>query len=249
MSGRLRIVITKQPVDPHSFGDHSKVTVAGSIGPERRPSPPSSPAASLVRTDSSKLTSDSKHLDIYSSLVASLMRTDSSQLTSDSQHLGINSSLVASLVLTDSSQLTSDSQHLGINSSPVASLVLTDSSQLTSDSQHLVIMTMTVFQPAALDELRRWTSLEAFGDVTVAPDCASRIAPSPEPAEETDHKLPSPEEQNSMVVPQKRLGEYSVKSLSGWKRYFVLPFMPSSGADFAVPPALITWLIIWAYCR
>nr|CAD7573814.1 unnamed protein product [Timema californicum] len=54
-----------------------------------------------------------------------------------------------------------------------------------------------VFEPAALDELRRWTSLEAFGDVTVAPDCASRIAPSPEPAEETDHKLPSPEEQPS----------------------------------------------------
>nr|CAD7196823.1 unnamed protein product [Timema douglasi] len=72
-------------------------------------------------------------------IIASLVLTDSSQLTSDSQHLDIYSSPMASLVLTDSSQLTSDSQHLGIYSSPVASLVLTDgdSSQPTSDSQHL----------------------------------------------------------------------------------------------------------------
>nr|CAD7269401.1 unnamed protein product [Timema shepardi] len=78
-------------------------------------SPKCSPVASLVLTDSSQLTSDSKHLGIYSSPVASLVLTDSSQLTSDSQHLGIYSSPVASLVLTDSSQLTSDSQHLGID--------------------------------------------------------------------------------------------------------------------------------------
>nr|CAD7204202.1 unnamed protein product [Timema douglasi] len=104
----------------------------------------SSPVATLVLTDSSQLTSDSQHLGIYSSPLASLVLTDSSQLTSDSRHLGIYSSSVASLVLTDSSQLTSDSQHLGIYSSPVASLVLTDSSQLTSDSQHLGIYSSPV---------------------------------------------------------------------------------------------------------
>nr|CAD7413429.1 unnamed protein product [Timema poppensis] len=71
------------------------------------------------------------------SSVASLVLTDCSQLTSDSKHLGMYSSPVASLVLTDCSQLTSDSKHLGTYSSPVASLVLTDSSRLTSDSQYL----------------------------------------------------------------------------------------------------------------
>nr|CAD7420157.1 unnamed protein product [Timema poppensis] len=119
----------------------------------------SSPMASLVLTDSSQLTSNSQHLDIYSSLMASLVMTDSSQLTSDSQHLGIYSSLMASLVLTDSSQLTSDSQHLGIYSSPMASLVLTDSSQLTSDSQHLDFI-FRAGHPRS--SLRRWMSLFLF---------------------------------------------------------------------------------------
>nr|CAD7416804.1 unnamed protein product [Timema poppensis] len=95
--------------------------------------------ASLVLTDSSQLTSDSRHLGIYSSPMASLVLTDSSQVTSDSRHLGIYSSPMAYLLLTYSSQLTSDSQHLGIYSSPMASLVLTDSSQLTSDSRHLEV--------------------------------------------------------------------------------------------------------------
>lgn len=30
-------------------------------------------------------------------------------------------------------------------------------------------------QPAALDDLRRWTSTEAIGDITVAPDCSARV--------------------------------------------------------------------------
>lgn len=32
------------------------------------------------------------------------------------------------------------------------------------------------FQPASLVELRRWTSTEALGDMTVHPDCTVRIA-------------------------------------------------------------------------
>lgn len=30
-------------------------------------------------------------------------------------------------------------------------------------------------QPSAIDDLRKWTSLEAIGDVTVTPDCVSRV--------------------------------------------------------------------------
>lgn len=30
-------------------------------------------------------------------------------------------------------------------------------------------------QPSAIEDLRKWTSLEAIGDVTVTPDCASRV--------------------------------------------------------------------------
>ncbi|XP_018561614.2 uncharacterized protein LOC108903802 isoform X1 [Anoplophora glabripennis] len=70
--------------------------------------------------------------------------------------------------------------------------------------------------PAAVEELRRWTSDEALGDVTVTPDCASRIAPTMAIAAVTDgdttdgtivsddegidHKLPSPEEQLQVVA-------------------------------------------------
>lgn len=32
-----------------------------------------------------------------------------------------------------------------------------------------------IHQPSAIEELRKWTSLEAIGDVTVMPDCFSRV--------------------------------------------------------------------------
>ncbi|XP_072385724.1 uncharacterized protein gukh isoform X2 [Diabrotica undecimpunctata] len=66
--------------------------------------------------------------------------------------------------------------------------------------------------PAALEELRRWTSNEALGDITVTPDCASRIASTTytdgnttdgtigSDDEAIDHKLPSPEEQLQVVA-------------------------------------------------
>ncbi|KAJ8868917.1 hypothetical protein PR048_030458 [Dryococelus australis] len=55
--------------------------------------------------------------------------------------------------------------------------------------------------PAGLDDLRRWTSQEAIGDVTVAPDCSARIAPSTDPdIDQLDHRLPSPEEQVQTVA-------------------------------------------------
>lgn len=70
-----------------------------------------------------------------------------------------------------------------------------------------------LFQPAAVEELRRWTSDEALGDVTVAPDCSSRIVPNitvtdgyasegtiASDDEGVDHKLPSPEEQLQVVA-------------------------------------------------
>ncbi|XP_057663117.1 serine-rich adhesin for platelets isoform X1 [Diorhabda carinulata] len=66
--------------------------------------------------------------------------------------------------------------------------------------------------PAAIEELRRWTSNEALGDVTVTPDCASRITSTTftdgkttdgtiaSDDEGIDHKLPSPEEQLQVVA-------------------------------------------------
>uniref|UniRef100_A0ABD2X8Z5 WASP family protein member n=1 Tax=Trichogramma kaykai TaxID=54128 RepID=A0ABD2X8Z5_9HYME len=55
--------------------------------------------------------------------------------------------------------------------------------------------------PRAIEDLRRWTSAEALGDVTVAPDCASRIlADSVDDSQPVDHKLPSPEEQVQAVA-------------------------------------------------
>lgn len=69
------------------------------------------------------------------------------------------------------------------------------------------------FQPAAVEELRRWTSTEALGDITVTPDCPNRIPPNVSHlGEDTtdgtvisddegiDHKLPSPEEQVQVVA-------------------------------------------------
>jgi len=69
-----------------------------------------------------------------------------------------------------------------------------------------------LFQPAAVNDLRRWTSDEAFGDITVNPDCTSRIATSSVAGTAevgvdddsvdsgTDHRLPSPEEQIQTVA-------------------------------------------------
>ncbi|GLG94814.1 Uncharacterized protein GBIM_01928 [Gryllus bimaculatus] len=67
--------------------------------------------------------------------------------------------------------------------------------------------------PAALRELRRWTSEEALGDVTVAPDCsrlpaaaalalavAAEASASGAGADGADHRLPSPEEQAATVA-------------------------------------------------
>lgn len=65
-------------------------------------------------------------------------------------------------------------------------------------------------QPASVDELRRWTSTEALGDVTVTTDCIPRITNITQEVETTDgatsdddgidHKLPSPEEQLQVIA-------------------------------------------------
>ena len=70
-----------------------------------------------------------------------------------------------------------------------------------------------MLQPDAVKELRRWTSTEALGDITVTPDCPNRIAPNftltdgeatdgtaVSDDEGIDHKLPSPEEQLQVVA-------------------------------------------------
>ncbi|XP_020287129.1 uncharacterized protein LOC109856368 [Pseudomyrmex gracilis] len=54
--------------------------------------------------------------------------------------------------------------------------------------------------PAAIEDLRRWTSAEALGDVTVPPDCASRILSDTTCDDAVDHKLPSPEEQVQAIA-------------------------------------------------
>ncbi|XP_076290081.1 NHS actin remodeling regulator GUK-holder isoform X2 [Lasioglossum baleicum] len=53
--------------------------------------------------------------------------------------------------------------------------------------------------PAVIEDLRRWTSTEALGDVTVPPDCMSRILGDTDD-DAVDHKLPSPEEQVQAVA-------------------------------------------------
>ncbi|EGI60112.1 hypothetical protein G5I_11653 [Acromyrmex echinatior] len=58
----------------------------------------------------------------------------------------------------------------------------------------------TGFKPAAIEDLRRWTSTEALGDVTVPPDCASRILGDTTSDDAVDHKLPSPEEQVQAIA-------------------------------------------------
>uniref|UniRef100_A0A0C9RQA7 WASF1_0 protein n=1 Tax=Fopius arisanus TaxID=64838 RepID=A0A0C9RQA7_9HYME len=54
--------------------------------------------------------------------------------------------------------------------------------------------------PAVLEDLRRWTSSEALGDITVPPDCASRILQELVADDAVDHKLPSPEEQVQAIA-------------------------------------------------
>ncbi|XP_050303973.1 uncharacterized protein LOC126741554 isoform X2 [Anthonomus grandis grandis] len=65
--------------------------------------------------------------------------------------------------------------------------------------------------PAVVEDLRRWTSEEALGDVTVGPSCVSKINGALSDDEQTDgtivsddegidHKLPSPEEQLQVVA-------------------------------------------------
>ena len=74
-------------------------------------------------------------------------------------------------------------------------------------------MCIIPFQPAVVEEMRRWTSTEALGDVTVATDCAAKILSSTTVTdgyvtdgtvcsddEGIDHKLPSPEEQQQVVA-------------------------------------------------
>lgn len=77
-----------------------------------------------------------------------------------------------------------------------------------------------VLKPAAVEELRRWTSDEALGDITVTTDCLNRIATTTTTTNVTatvtdgettdgtigsddegiDHKLPSPEEQLQVIA-------------------------------------------------
>lgn len=61
---------------------------------------------------------------------------------------------------------------------------------------------MLKLQPAAITKLRPWTSEEVLGDITVAPDCSSRIPrdTSPVCVDQIDHKLPSPEEQQQVIA-------------------------------------------------
>ncbi|XP_063981138.1 uncharacterized protein LOC135164586 [Diachasmimorpha longicaudata] len=54
--------------------------------------------------------------------------------------------------------------------------------------------------PAVLEDLRRWTSSEALGDIRVAPDCSLRILQNHDTDDAVDHKLPSPEEQVQAIA-------------------------------------------------
>lgn len=51
--------------------------------------------------------------------------------------------------------------------------------------------------PAVVVHLRRWTSIEAMGDVTAELDCTHKVAV---PEDDVDHRLPSPEEQLQAVA-------------------------------------------------
>lgn len=68
------------------------------------------------------------------------------------------------------------------------------------------------FQPSVVEQLRKWTSKEAIGDVTALPDSSMRIANSvtltPDELSECgsgddepiDHRLPSPDEQLRIIA-------------------------------------------------
>lgn len=68
------------------------------------------------------------------------------------------------------------------------------------------------FQPTVVENLRKWTSKEAVGDVTALPDASIRIQSSmtltPDELSECgsgdeepiDHRLPSPEEQLRVIA-------------------------------------------------
>ncbi|KAG8248055.1 hypothetical protein J6590_048361 [Homalodisca vitripennis] len=53
-----------------------------------------------------------------------------------------------------------------------------------------------LFQPAQVSLMRRWTSLEAMGNVTADLDCTHRVTVT----DDVDHRLPSPEEQLQVVA-------------------------------------------------
>jgi len=67
---------------------------------------------------------------------------------------------------------------------------------------NLIVNFEYLLQPAAIVNLRPWTSEEVLGDITVAPDCSSRILrdSSPISEDQIDHKLPSPEEQQQVIA-------------------------------------------------
>uniref|UniRef100_A0A2S2R768 Uncharacterized protein n=1 Tax=Sipha flava TaxID=143950 RepID=A0A2S2R768_9HEMI len=70
------------------------------------------------------------------------------------------------------------------------------------DDSCLPLNDIELRKPAAITNLRPWTSEEVLGDITVAPDCSSRIPrdPSPIAEDQIDHTLPSPEEQQHVIA-------------------------------------------------
>ncbi|XP_034936824.1 putative uncharacterized protein DDB_G0277255 [Chelonus insularis] len=55
--------------------------------------------------------------------------------------------------------------------------------------------------PAIINNLRKWTSTEVLGDITVSPDCLPRILQKSNSSNDIiDHKLPSPEERVQAIA-------------------------------------------------
>lgn len=63
---------------------------------------------------------------------------------------------------------------------------------------HYVVIHNFWLQPAVLNCLRRWTSSEALGSMTVDPDCTIKVSATD--FDLVDHTLPSPEEQLQTVA-------------------------------------------------
>jgi hypothetical protein len=63
---------------------------------------------------------------------------------------------------------------------------------ITVYSHNQIPKPTSLLQPAQVSLLRRWTSLEAMGDVTADLDCTHRVTVN---TDDVDHRLPSPEEQ------------------------------------------------------